>query len=30
MTLEELEILVIELQARIEQLEHDKRVREAK
>ena len=30
MTLEELEILVIELQERIQQLEHDKKVREAK
>lgn len=30
MTLEELEILVMELLARIEQLEHDKKVREAK
>ena len=30
MTLEELEILVKELQARIEQLEYDKKVREAK
>jgi len=30
MTLEELEILVMELQSRIQQLEHDKKVREAR
>ena len=30
MTLEELEILVMELQERIQQLEYDKKVREAK